>query len=200
MNWEIKKYMSIIKSVCVFCGSGYGGKDEIIETTRTLAKNMIAMNMNLIFGGGNDGLMKALADEFMLKERTVIGVIPQEYVDKNREYPNMTKLITTKNMAERTEVMMELADGFIVLPGGYGTINELFTVLFSARMGKITKPCAVLNVTSYFDFLLKFLDESVKNGLLGSSPRNVLFSSDAPEIILEYFLNYEPIVITSKWV
>jgi len=192
--------MGSIKSICVFCGSGYGDKQEIIDAAKKLSKAMINRNMNLIFGGGNDGLMKVLADEFIMNNKTAIGVIPQEYVNKNREYPNMTELITTKDMTYRTEVMMNLADGFIVLPGGYGTINELFTVLFSARMGKIAKPCAVLNIASYFDYLLKFLDESVKFGLLGQSPRKVLFSSDNPDNILEYFDNYEPIVITSKWV
>jgi len=189
-----------INSICIFCGSGYGGKQEIIDIAKELSIAMIHKDINLIFGGGNDGLMKAIADEFRKKDKSVIGVIPQEYVDKNREYPNITELITTKTMAERTEIMINLADGFIVLPGGYGTINELFTVLFSARMGKITKPCAVLNIASYFDYLLRFLDESVKIGLLGQSPRNVLFSSENPDTILEYFVNYEPIIIPSKWV
>jgi hypothetical protein len=192
--------MSSIKTICVFCGSGYGGKQEIIDATRELSNAMIRKEMALVFGGGNDGLMKALADVFMEHKKTVIGVIPQEYVDKNREYPNMTELITTKDMAERTNVMIEKSDGFIILPGGYGTVNELFTVLYSSRMGKITKPCAVLNVSSFYDYLIKFLDESVKNGLLGKTPRKVLFSSDNPNTILEYFENYEPIVIESKWV
>jgi len=192
--------MSSIKSICVFCGSGFGKNIEILDATKELSKAMVKRDMNLIFGGGNDGFMKVIADEFIKKNKSVIGVIPQEYIDKNREYPNMTELITPKTMVERTEIMIDLADGFIVLPGGYGTLNELFTVLFSARMGKITKPCAVLNVASYFNYLLKFLDESVKFGLLGKSPRNVLFSSDNPNTILDYFDNYEPIFISCKWV
>ena len=192
--------MGSIKSICVFCGSGFGGNKEILDAAIRLSRAMISRDMNLVFGGGNDGLMKVIADEFMKYNKTVIGIIPQEYVDMNREYPNMTELITTKNMADRTGVMIDFADGFIILPGGYGTLNELFTVLFSLRMGRITKPCAVLNTASYFDYLLKFLDECVKNGLLGKSPRSVLFSNDNPDTILEYFVNYEPIVITSKWV
>jgi len=192
--------MNEIKSICVFCGSSSGRKPEFVTAAKEMALEMVHRNIDLVFGGGNDGLMKVVADEFVKHGKKTIGVIPQEYVDNGVEHPNITKMVITKSMVERMDVMKQLSDGFIALPGSLGSFSELFNVLYSIRLGNMSKPCAVLNTASFYNHLLKFLDESVDNGFLNQKQRDILISSDKPNEILNAFNNYEPFIFPRRWV
>jgi len=187
--------MNSIKSICIFCGTNFGIDIEYTKQTQQLAKAMINRNISLVFGGGSAGLMKTIADEFVLNKKEVIGVIPQRYISNKVAHSGMTKVLMADDMDDRMDKMVQLADGFIVLPGGLGTYSELFNVIYSIRMGEINKPCAVYNIAGFFDSVLKFMEQSVNAVFLEMRHKEILFSCDNPDAILEFMENYDPPVI-----
>jgi len=192
--------MNEIKSISVLCGCESGNNPEFEKMARELAVAMINRDISLVFGGGNKGLMKVIADEFGKHEKTVIGVIPQEYVSHGIRHPCATETIIAKSMSERINTMKQLSDGFIALPGGFGTVCELFEVIYAVRLGILSKPCGVLNIYSFYDSLINFLDQNVENEFLNQSHRDILISSDNPDDLLDAFDRYEPVVFPRIWV
>ncbi|MDO9510180.1 MAG: TIGR00730 family Rossman fold protein [Bacteroidales bacterium] len=189
-----------INSICVFCGSALG-KDAIYrKTAAVLGKALADNNIELVYGGSNIGLMRVLADAAMEAGGKVTGIMPKLLAKKEILHSGLTRVITVDTMAERKHLMGEYSDAFITMPGGYGTLDELFEVLSWFQLGIAKKPVAILNVNDYFYHLLQFLDLTVAQGYLRSEHReNILVDKD-PHILIEKIRTFNEIEVDSKWV
>ena len=156
----------IIKSICVYCGSSSGADPDFAKHAGVLGRLLADKDLCLIYGGARVGLMGAVANAALNAGGKVTGVMPDFLVRKEVAHQALTELKIVKSMHERKTIMAELADAFIALPGGLGTLEELFEVLTWAQLRLHSKPCGLLNTNSYFDHLITFLDHSVSQGLL----------------------------------
>jgi len=174
-----------MKSIAVFLGARDAKRavyeDAIKELSYALAKH----SLDVVYGGSNTGLMKQLADHSLAAGSSVIGVSVTALADHEAPHPNLTELHIVNDMHQRKSMMAELADGFIAVPGGVGTLEELFEILTWARLGFHKKPVGILNVNGYFDHLLAFLDHSVEEGFLDSTGRQLLQVSHDPTQLIE---------------
>lgn len=187
-----------MKRICVFCGSSSGNLPDFSERTRALGETLVLRGYGLVYGGASVGLMGVLADAVLARGGEVIGIIPGALADKEIAHSGLSELVVVDSMHERKGKMVELSDGFIALPGGMGTLEEMFEVLTWAQLGIHRKPCGLLDVRGYFFPLLNFLDEAVIRGFLRPHHRDmVLVSGDADEL-LDAFENWQP-VETKKW-
>ncbi|MBT7951003.1 MAG: TIGR00730 family Rossman fold protein, partial [Gammaproteobacteria bacterium] len=150
-----------MKKVCVFCGSSSGKRAEYAEAAIDLGRELVRQNIGLVYGGGDVGLMGIIADTVMSEGGEVTGVIPQFLAQKEVAHKDLTELRIVDSMHERKALMSELSDGFIALPGGIGTFEELIEVLTWQQLGVQAKPCAVLNTCAYFEHMLEQLDHAV---------------------------------------
>lgn len=173
-----------LRRVCVFCGSQRGMRPEYAQAAATLGRLLAQRRLGLVFGGGHIGLMGVLADAALAAGGEVIGVIPQLLVDRELAHPHLTELRIVRSMHERKALMAELADAFIALPGGLGTLEELCEVLTWAQLGLHAKPCGCLNVCGYFDPLVGLLDRAVEEGFLQASHRSLVEMKAEPEALL----------------
>ncbi len=187
-----------MKRICVNCGSSPGYNPSYMEMAERLGNVLAKQNLELVYGGADVGLMGKLADTVLKGGASVIGVIPESFARKV-SHPKLTELHIVGSMHERKSMMFELADGFIALPGGYGTIEEMSELLTWAQLGLSKKPCGIINVNGYFDRLLSFFDGAVAEGFMKQEHRNMLFAEKSPEILLEKFHTYEPPSV-EKWV
>lgn len=193
-----KATMKEIKSICVYCGSNPGRLDAYATAARALAALLVEQNIRLVYGGTNVGIMGLLADAALQLGGEVIGVIPEALVQKEFAHAGLAELHITKSMHERKTLMAELADGFIALPGGIGTLEELFEVWTWAQLGFHDKPCGLLNIEGYFDSLALFLDHAVNEQFVKQAHRLMLIVERDPGTILERFRNYTPLAV-EKW-
>ncbi len=167
-----------LKSILVFCGSKTG-KNPIFEAAaRQLGTTLAERNINLVYGGGNVGLMGVLADATLAAGGTVTGIIPYFLSEKEGGRTDLTELIEAESMAERKKIMAKRADAIITLPGGYGTLDELFEMLTLVQLSKATHPIGILNVNGFFDHLIAQLDVMEQEGLLRLEHRHLLLISD----------------------
>lgn len=155
-----------MKSLCVYCGSSFGAKPVYADAARTLAGEMVKHDIALVYGGGNVGLMGVIANEILHLGGTATGVIPQALLDKEVGHKQLTHLHVVKDMHERKAMMAELSDGFIAMPGGIGTLEELFEILTWSQLGFHEKPVGVLNVDGFYDGLIAFLQNQVAQGFV----------------------------------
>jgi uncharacterized protein (TIGR00730 family) len=174
-----------MRAVCVFCGSSTGVDTAFTTAAQELGVLLAQQNITLVYGGAQIGLMGTIANAALAHGGRVIGVIPQLLMDKELGHPGLTELRVVETMAQRKEVMMELSDAFIALPGGIGTLDELFEVWTATQLGLQAKPCGLLNVRGYFDHLLAFLDHAVAQGFLRESHRRHLSVRDDPTSLLQ---------------
>ncbi|RZA02718.1 MAG: TIGR00730 family Rossman fold protein [Sphingobacteriaceae bacterium] len=173
-----------MQSICVFCGANYNGDPVLKQAVEQLAEVMVARNINLIFGGGQVGVMGLLADAVLAKGGKAIGVIPRFLMDKEVGHPGLTEMHVVDNMHQRKQLMNDLSDGVIMLPGGFGTLEEFFEVLTWLQLGLHDHPIGVLNVNGFYDFLLKQMDIMVEQRFLKPANRQlVLTSADAIELV-----------------
>jgi uncharacterized protein (TIGR00730 family) len=172
-------------NLCVFTGSRVGARTEYIEAARELGTNLVARGYGLVYGGGNVGLMGVLADAVLERHGHVIGVIPEAFIEKEVAHRGVPDLRIVNSMHERKAVMAELSHGFIAMPGGIGTMEELFEVLSWAQLGLHDKPCGLLNVQGYYDSLVEFLDYAVEQAFLKPKHRGLLLIEQAPPRLLE---------------
>jgi len=173
-----------MKSICVFCGANFNGDPLLTEAIEVLAEVMVNQNITLIYGGGKVGVMGMIADAILKKGGKAEGVIPQFLMDKEIAHTVLTKLHVVANMHDRKQLMSNLCDGFITLPGGLGTMEEFFEVLTWLQLGLHSKPVAILNVNGYYDLLLRQLDVMVEQRYLKPVNRElVLSSTDAIELV-----------------
>jgi uncharacterized protein (TIGR00730 family) len=190
-----------LKRVCVFCGSSFGGNPAYVNAARNLGEAIAKRNICLVYGGARVGLMGEIASTVMRAKGEAIGVIPKDLVDKEVAHGGLTELRIVGSMHERKSLMAELSDGFIALPGGFGTIEEIFEVITWAQLSFHDKPCGFLNINGYYDHLIKFLDHSVEENFIVPEHRAMILIDDDPNSLLDKFSKYEPPVIDkAKWI
>ena len=180
-----------IKSVCVFCGAKTGTNSEYTEAAHELGRVLVSNGIRLVYGGAQIGVMGAVAEEVLKLGGEAVGVIPEALKKKEVAHEGLTKLHVVGSMHERKALLAELSDAFVALPGGLGTMEEIFEVLTWAQLGFHFKPCGFLNVAGYFTKLLDFIDYAVNQGFIKEAHRRFILSSDSPEDILQQFKDYE---------
>ncbi|MFB2120870.1 TIGR00730 family Rossman fold protein [Parapedobacter sp. 2B3] len=188
-----------INRITVFCGSSYGTERIYEEQALQLGKKLAAENIELVYGGANVGLMGKVADGVINNKGRAIGVLPHFLKDKEIAHKNLTELILVETMHQRKKKMDELSDGVIALPGGFGTLEELFEMLTWAQLGLHKKPIAVLNVNGFFDELLLFMKTMVKKGFLKQINFDMLIVSGNIPGLLEKMKNYKAPDV-GKWI
>ncbi len=186
------------KSICVFAGSSIGSDSAFAHAARSLGTMLATRGYTLVYGGASVGLMGVVADAALHCGGTVIGVIPRFLMAKEVAHAGLTRLTVTTSMHERKQVMAELSNGFIALPGSLGTIDEFFEVLTWAQLGLHAKPCGLLNVNGYYDSLLDFLDVAVLRGLLSVNNRSLFLTDSEVASLLLRMETHRP-SIESKW-
>ena len=169
-----------MKSICVFCGANFNGDPGLAEVVDQLAQVMVSRNISLIFGGGRVGVMGMMADAILKKGGKAIGVIPEFLLNKEVGHTGLTELHIVENMHQRKQMMNDLCDGIITLPGGFGTLEEFFEVLTWLQLGLHQKPIGVLNVNGFYDFLLKQMDVMVEQQFLKPVNRELVITSANP--------------------
>jgi uncharacterized protein (TIGR00730 family) len=191
------KMERIMKKICVFCGSSKGSTPNYLEAAVNLGKVIVGQGLDLVYGGGNIGLMGALSRTVLDQGGKSIGVIPKAI---HKKVPNIeiSKLYIVKDMHQRKAKMHQLADAFISLPGGIGTLEEFFEVYTWNQLGFHQKPVGLLNINKYFDGLLKFLDHSVKEGFLKPLHLEQLIIDDDPVRLINKLKSYQP-KYQDKW-
>jgi len=188
-----------MKSVAVFCGANFGNK-EIYRTKATeLGKVLAQQGIALVYGGGKVGLMGSIADAVLTASGNAIGVIPQSLVDKEVAHTALTQLHIVQTMHERKALMASLSDGFIAMPGGFGTFDEICEIITWNQLSIIAKPVAFYNVNGYFDKFIQMIDWSVAEGFIRTEHRRNLIIEDEPGQLLQKLQVYTP-VSTSKWI
>ncbi|MGQ4277205.1 TIGR00730 family Rossman fold protein [Pseudidiomarina sp. E22-M8] len=180
-----------LSTICVYCGANSGFSPVYQDAAMQLADTLTAANIALVYGGSSVGLMGIIADRVLAQGGRVIGVIPQALVDKELAHEGLTELHVVPSMHARKAKMAELADGFIAMPGGMGTLEELFEMLTWAQLGLHQKSCAVLNVDGYYEGLISFLENATSQGFIRAEHRHLLISHDEPEQLLALMENYE---------
>ncbi|MBW4361167.1 TIGR00730 family Rossman fold protein [Flavobacterium taihuense] len=188
-----------MKRITVFCGSS-SGTEEIYTTQATLLGQTLAKrNIELVYGGANVGLMGAVADGVLNEGGKAIGVLPNFLRSKEIAHKQLTELILVGTMHERKSKMNDLCDGVIALPGGFGTLDELFEMLTWAQLGLHKKPIAILNVDGYYDALIDFVHTMVNKGLLKEVNQQMLLVSDSIDELLDKMENYVAPTV-GKWI
>jgi len=185
--------------LCVFCGSSAGRDPVYMATARSLGEALARNGIELVYGGASVGLMGAVADAVLDHGGHVIGVMPQALVDKEIAHTGLKDLRVVGSMHERKAMMAELSDGFIALPGGLGTFEELFEVWTWAQLGYHKKPCALLNVAGFYDTLAHFLDDVVERGFVKPVHRAMLIVENDPAALIDAIRRYEPPKV-EKWI
>jgi TIGR00730 family protein len=191
--------VSEIRRLAVFCGSNPGARPEYVQATRSLGRLLAERGIGIVYGGSSVGLMAALADTMLDEMGDVIGVIPRMLVEREVANKALTDLRIVESMHERKALMAELADGFIALPGGIGTLEEFFEIWTWAQLGMHDKPCGLLNVAGYFDPLLEFLDRAVSEKFVREVHRKMVVVESDPAALLARFEAYEPPRVV-KWI
>jgi uncharacterized protein (TIGR00730 family) len=179
-----------VQRICVFCGSSRGAHADYGDAAEELGRVLAAEGLGVVYGGASVGLMGRLADAALAGGAEVIGVIPQGLVDREIAHRGLSDLRVVRTMHERKALMNELADAFIALPGGFGTLEELVEVLTWAQLGLHSKPCGVLDVNGYFGHLLAFADHAHDEGFLSRAHREMLKVGETPRSLLSSFASY----------
>jgi uncharacterized protein (TIGR00730 family) len=190
--------MQEIKSLCVYCGSSPGATPVYADAARGLAQAMVKQGIALVYGGGNVGLMGIIADEVLRLGGKATGVIPQALLQKELGHKGLTQLHIVKDMHERKAMMADLSDGFIAMPGGVGTLEELFEVFTWAQLGFHQKPIGLLNVDGFYDGLLQFIQHMVSQRFLKGEQAEILIAAAQGEELLQRFQSFVPHLVP-KW-
>lgn len=188
-----------MKRITVFCGSSFGTEEIYKEQATLLGQTLAKQNIELIYGGANVGLMGAVADGILNEGGKAIGVLPNFLRSKEIAHLGLTELILVESMHERKTKMNDLCDGVIALPGGFGTLEELFEMLTWAQLGLHKKPIAVLNINGFYDSLIELTKVMVEKGLLKDVNQQMLLVSDNIDDLLEQMKNYVA-PTTGKWI
>lgn len=180
-----------IEKICVYCGSSPGKNPAYADAAKGLAKELCTRDIGLVFGGGAVGIMGVVADAMLADGGEVIGVIPKALAKKEVAHYGLSELHVVSSMHERKAMMADLADGFIALPGGWGTLEEIFEMLTWAQLGFHEKPCGLLNIEGYFDGLIGFLENSFEQQFVKELYRPLLMKNDQPAELLNQFSKYK---------
>jgi hypothetical protein len=188
-----------LRRVCVFCGSSEGSDPAYREAAAGLGRMLAEAGTGLVYGGASIGLMGAVADAALAAGGEVIGVMPRPLAEKEIAHGGLSELRIVGSMHERKALMAELSDGFIALPGGIGTFEELFEVWTWGQLGYHRKPCGILNVEGFYDQLIGFLDGVVAQRFLRAEHRRMLLQASDPALLLERLAAYQPPEV-GKWI
>jgi uncharacterized protein (TIGR00730 family) len=180
-----------MKSICIFCGANFNGDPILKDTIELLAETMVSQGITLVFGGGRVGVMGILADAVLQRGGKAIGVIPQFLMDKEVGHTGLTELRVVENMHQRKQVMNDLCNGVIMLPGGFGTLEEFFEVLTWLQLGLHNNPVGILNVNGFYDLLLKQMDLMVEQRYLKPANRALVLSSGDPIELISMMKNVD---------
>jgi uncharacterized protein (TIGR00730 family) len=182
----------MIQSVCVYCGASPGNSPAYGAAARALGRTLVEQQIALVYGGGNVGLMGTIADEVMQHGGEVTGVIPTALLNKEIGHAGLTRLHIVKDMHERKALMAELSDGFIAMPGGMGTMEELFEVMTWSQLGFHDKPIGLLNVEGFYDGLISFVDHTVRQGFLRAHHRELMMDDTDGARLIARFKQWVP--------
>jgi uncharacterized protein (TIGR00730 family) len=188
-----------MRRVCVFCGSSPGANPNHLQLAKHLGALLARRRLTLVYGGGCVGLMGALADAVLAHRGEVIGVIPQALAVKEVAHMGLPDLRIVASMHERKALMADLADAFIALPGGLGTLDEFFEIVTWAQLGLHQKPCGLINLDNYFADLIRFLDHAVADRFVRPEHRALVLVEEDPERLLERFGTYRAPRL-EKWI
>ena len=190
--------MDNLTSLCIYCGSSSGRIDAYAGAARALAQAMVERGIRLVYGGASVGIMGTVADEVLRLGGNAVGVIPEALMRKELAHSGLTELHVTPSMHARKSLMAELADGFVALPGGIGTMEEIFEIWTWGQLGLHRKPCGLLNVAGYYDSLIAFLDHAAGEQFVRLDQRRMLVVESAPIVLLDRLTTYIPPEL-SKW-
>ncbi|MGV8111856.1 MAG: TIGR00730 family Rossman fold protein [Lentimicrobium sp.] len=192
--------MSTIKSICVFCGSSPGALTEYSSAARELGRLMGLQGLTLVYGGSNIGLMRVIADACMANGGHVIGVMPHGLIDREVAYRDLKEFHVVASMSERKEKMAALSDAFIAMPGGIGTLDEIFEAMSWNQLEIMDKPIALLNTAGFYNDLVKFLDHVTHQKFVRPEHRNNLIVNDDPARLIAEIHNHVNLKVDSKWI
>jgi len=188
-----------MKRICVFCGSSTGNSAEFIVAARVLGEVLATRDIELVFGGSHIGLMGVVADAVLANGGKVTGVLPRFMDDRELAHPKLTKLHVVETMHERKQLMAELAEGFIALPGGFGTLEEIFEAITWQQLHLHPHPCGLLNVDGYFNSLIEFLRGAVAGGFVRPTHFDKLVVAATPVELIDHFDSFQPDK-SEKWI
>ncbi len=188
-----------MKRLCVYCGSNRGTNPAYADAAVALAEVLVNHEIELVYGGASAGIMGVIADAVLERGGRVHGILPRTLMRKELAHQGLTELHIVNGMHERKSMMVALSDGFIALPGGFGTLEELIEVITWGQLKFHDKPCGLLNVEGYFDSLLAFLDHAQQEGFLRDESRNMLIADDDPVSLVRRYERYTAPVV-EKWI
>ncbi|MBA2363008.1 MAG: TIGR00730 family Rossman fold protein [Chloroflexia bacterium] len=188
-----------MRSVCIFCGSSDGIRPAYQAAARQMAEVIVRRGLRLVYGGGRVGLMGTLADAALAAGGKVIGVIPEALVSKELAHTGLSDLRIVGSMHERKALMADLSDGFITMPGGFGTLEEFLEVLSWAQLSIHTKPCGLLDIENYYGPLIELFDRAVAEGFVLPGHRALVLTEPDPDLLLDMMERYTP-PVTRKWI
>ena len=187
-----------MKRICVFCGSNAGANPAFSQAAERVGVFLARRNIELVYGGGRVGLMGKIADTVLAAGGTAIGIIPESLAVKEVAHQSLTELRVVDSMHERKAMMAELADGFIALPGGFGTFEEFCEILTWAQLGIHRKPCALLNVAGFYDQLITMFDQATTQNFIAAEHRRLVLIESDIEKLYELMVNFRPPAV-EKW-
>ncbi|MFC4210357.1 TIGR00730 family Rossman fold protein [Pedobacter lithocola] len=185
--------MNKLKSVCVYCGSNFNGDIQLRTAIKKLAETLVKQEIRLVYGGGSVGVMGVLANDVLELGGLVTGVVPQFLMDKEVGHKALTEMLITENMHQRKQKMADLSDGFVILPGGFGTLEEFFEVLTWLQLGLHNKPIGVLNVGGFYDPLFAQMEMMVQSKFLKPANRDLVFNEADAETLINKMDNFSAI-------
>ncbi|MEM8702409.1 MAG: TIGR00730 family Rossman fold protein [Pseudomonadota bacterium] len=188
-----------MKSICVFCGSSFGTRTAYTETALETGRVIAEHGYRLVYGGAKVGLMGTVADGALKAGGEVVGVLPRALEEKELAHEGLNELHLVSSMHERKALMADLSDAFIALPGGAGTLEEIFEVWTWGQLGYHQKPCGFLNVEGYYDQLIAFLDHQTEEAFTKQAMRQMIQIADTPKALVDLFKSYEA-PDTPKWI
>jgi uncharacterized protein (TIGR00730 family) len=188
-----------LQRICVFCGSNVGKRPEYRAAAEQLSSLLVERGIELVYGGGNIGLMGVLADTVLRLGGRVIGVIPESLMAREVGHLGLSELRVVSSMHERKALMSDLSDGFVALPGGFGTLEEFCEVVTWSQLGLQSKPCGLLNVENYYAPLLELFDHAVREGFLSVPNRQLVLDDKDPKRLLEKMAGFRAKPV-EKWI
>lgn len=192
-------FMRELKRICVFCGSSFGARSAYRKAAEEVGTHLAEQGITVVYGGAKVGLMGVVADSALAAGGEVVGVIPESMVTREIAHTGLTELRIVKSMHERKATMAELSDGFIALPGGFGTFEEFCEVLTWSQLGLHRNPCGLLNIEGYYDALLRMFDTATEEQLLKVQNRALVLAHTEVDKLIELFRMWKPQVV-QKWI
>jgi uncharacterized protein (TIGR00730 family) len=187
-----------MKSIAIFCGASTGKNPVYVQTAQAFGRLLAEQGITVVFGGGKVGIMGAVADSVLAAGGKAIGVIPRGLVEREVAHPDLTQMHVVETMHERKALIAELSEGFVALPGGWGTFDEICEILTWNQLGILAKPCGFLNINGYYDALHQMFDTCVQEGFVTAARRDSVIWEAKGTDLLNRFRDYKPLP-TAKW-